>query len=72
MRTLVIAAIITSLAVPVFAAEDPTKAEQYQFEEQKRKESQEVERAYKETLKRTSREQPAKKTDSWDPWRSSR
>ena len=72
MRALAIAAIITSLAVPAFAGEDPSKAEQYRFEEQKKKESEEVERAYKETLKRTSREQPAKKTDSWDPWKSSR
>jgi len=72
VRALAIAAIITSLAVPAFAGEDPSKAEQYRFEEQKKKESEEVERAYKETLKRTSREQPAKKTDSWDPWKSSR
>jgi len=72
MRTLAIAAIITSLAAPVFAAEDPSKAEQYKFEEQKKKESEEVERAYRETLKRTSREQPAKKTESSDPWRGAR
>ena len=72
MRVLAIAAIITSLAAPAFAEEDPSKAEQYRFQEQKKKESEESERAYKETLKRTSREQPAKKTDSWDPWRNSR
>jgi hypothetical protein len=72
MRVLAIAAIITSLAVPAFAEEDPSKAEQYRVEEQKKKESEEIEKAYKDMLKRTSREQPAKKTDSWDPWRNSR
>jgi hypothetical protein len=72
MRVPAIAAIITSLAVPAFAAEDPSKAEQYRFEEQKKKEAEEIERAYKDALKRTTREQPAKKTDSWDPWRSLR
>jgi hypothetical protein len=72
MRALAVAAIITSLAVPAFAAEDPSKAEQYRFEEQKKKEAEEIERAYKDALKRTTREQPAKKTDSWDPWRSLR
>ena len=72
MRVLAIAAIITSLAVPAFAAEDPAKAEANKAEEQKKKESEEIEKAYKDTLKRMSREQPAEKTDSWDPWRSSR
>jgi hypothetical protein len=68
MRVLAIAAIITSLAVPAFAEEDPSKAEQYRVEEQKKKESEEIEKAYKDMLKRTTREQPAKKTDAWDPW----
>jgi Tfp pilus assembly protein FimT len=72
MRVLAIAAIITSLAAPAFAAEDPSKAEQYRFEEQKKKEAEEIERAYKDALKRTTREQPAKKTDAADPWRSLR
>jgi len=72
MRVLAIAAIITSLAVPAFAAEDPSKAEQYRVEEQKKKETEEIERAYQDMVKRTSREQPAKKTDQWDPWRSLR
>ena len=72
MRALAIAAIITSLAVPAFAAEDPSKAEQYRFEEQKKKEADEIERAYKDALKRMSHEQPAQKTDKWDPWRSMR
>jgi hypothetical protein len=35
-------------------------------EEQKKKESEEIERAYKDMLKRTTREQPAKKTDPWE------
>ena len=80
MRILAIAAIITSLAVPAFAAlalssfaaEDPSKAEQYRFEEQKKKETEEIERAYRDAVKRTSREQPAQKTDRYDPWRSTR
>jgi hypothetical protein len=46
----------------------PSKAEQYRFEEQKKKESEEIDKAYKDTLKRMDRDQPAKKTDKWDPW----
>jgi hypothetical protein len=65
MRALAIAAITASLAVPAFAAEDPSKAEQYKFEEQKRKEAEEIDKAYKDMLKRTSREQPVKKADPW-------
>jgi hypothetical protein len=65
MRALVITAIIASLAVPAFAAEDPSKAEQYKVEEQKRKEAEEIEKAYKDMIKRTSREQPVKKADPW-------
>ena len=65
MRALAIAAIIASLAVPAFAAEDPSKAEQYKVEEQKRKEAEEIEKAYKDMIKRTSREQPVKKADPW-------
>jgi CHASE1-domain containing sensor protein len=72
MRVLAIVALITSLAVPAFAAEDPSKAEQYKFEEQKKKEAEEVERAYREMLKKTNREQPAQKTDRYDPWRTLR
>ena len=69
MRALAIAAIITSLAVPAFAAEDPSKAEQYKLEEQKKKEAEEIEKQYKEMLKRSDRGQPVKK---WDPWQSMR
>lgn len=73
MRALAIAAIIASLAVPAFAAlavpafaaEDPSKAEQYKAEEQKRKEADEIEKAYKDAVKRTNREQPVKKADPW-------
>ena len=56
MRTFAIAAIITSLAVPAFAAEDPSKAAEYRAEEQKKKENEEIEKAYKDMLKRTNRE----------------
>jgi len=72
MRVLAIAAIITSLAMPALAQEDPSKAEANKAEERKKKESEEVERAYQDMLKRTSREHPGKKTDSWDPWRNLR
>jgi hypothetical protein len=51
--------------VPALAQGDPSKAEANKAEEQKKKESEEVERAYKDMLKRTTREQPAKKTDPW-------
>jgi flagellar biosynthesis/type III secretory pathway protein FliH len=50
-----------SLAVPAFAAEDPAKAEANKAEEQKKKENEQIERAYKDTLKKTTREQPVKK-----------
>jgi hypothetical protein len=65
MRALAIAAIITSLAMPALAQGDPAKAEANKAEEQKQKESGEIERAYKDMVKRTTREQPAKKTDPW-------
>jgi len=72
MYRIIVAAIIASLVVPAFAAEDPSKAEQYKVEEQKKKETQEIDKAYQDMLKRMDREQPAKKTDKWDPWGSIR
>ena len=65
MRTFAIAAVITSLVVPAFAQEDPNKAAQSKAEEQKKKEAEEIEKAYKDALKRTNREQPVKKADPW-------
>jgi hypothetical protein len=65
MRVLAIAAMITSLAVPALAQGDPAKAEANKAQEQKKKESEEIETAYKDMLKRTTREQPVKKTDPW-------
>ena len=65
MRVFAVAAIITSLAVPAFAQGDPAKAEANKAEEQKKKEAEEIEKTYKDTLKKTTREQPAKKTDPW-------
>jgi ribosomal protein L12E/L44/L45/RPP1/RPP2 len=65
MRTLAVAVMITSLAVPAFAQGDPAKTEANKAEEQKKKEADEVEKTYKDTLKKTTREQPAKKTDPW-------
>ena len=73
MRALVITAIIASLAVPAFAAlavpafaaEDPSKASEYRYEEQKKKDAEEIEKAYKDAVKRTNRDQPVKKADPW-------
>jgi len=47
------------------AEEDPSKAAGNKAEEQKKKESEEIEKAYKDMLKRTTREQPVKKADPW-------
>jgi hypothetical protein len=44
---------------------NPAKTEANKAEGQKKNETQEVEKAYKDMLKRTTREQPAKKTDPW-------
>jgi len=68
MRAFAIAAIIASLAVPAFiiaSLADPSKAAEYRAEEQKRKDAEEIEKAYKDMLKRTNREQPVKKADPW-------
>jgi hypothetical protein len=72
MRAFVIAAVITSLVVPAFAlvvpafaAEDPSKASEYRYEEQKKKDAEEIEKAYKDAVKRTNRDQPVKKADPW-------
>jgi len=65
MRALAIAIMITSLAVPAFAQGDPGKTEANKAEEQKKKEAEEIEKTYKDTLKKTTREQPTKKTDPW-------
>jgi hypothetical protein len=54
-------AIITSLAVPALAQGDPAKSEANKAEDQKKKEAEEIEKAYKDMLKRTTREQPVKK-----------
>jgi hypothetical protein len=64
MRAIAVAAIIASLTVPALAQGDPAKSEANKAEEQKKKEREEVEKAYKDMLKRTTREQPAKKADS--------
>jgi hypothetical protein len=70
MRALVMAAILTSLAIPALAQEDPSKAEANKAEQQKKKEAAEIEKAYKDMLRRTTREQPVKKTDPWGNLRS--
>jgi hypothetical protein len=45
--------------------ETPAKSEANKAEDQKKKETDEVERAYKDMLKRTTRDQPARKADPW-------
>jgi hypothetical protein len=73
MRVVAMAAIITSLAAPALAQQgDSSKTEANKAEERKKKESDEVERAYQDMLKSTTHGQPAKKTGPWDPWRNSR
>jgi hypothetical protein len=64
MRAFAIAALITSLAVPAFAQQDP-KAEANKAEEQKKKQGEEIDKAYKDAVKRTTREPPVKKPDPW-------
>jgi hypothetical protein len=54
MRAFAITAIITSLAVPASAQGDPAKAEANKAEDQKKKEREEVEKAYKDMLRRTT------------------
>ena len=67
MRILAVAAmvLITSLAAPAFAEEDPAQAESNKAEQQKKKQNKDIEEAYKNVLKRTTREQPVKKADPW-------
>jgi hypothetical protein len=66
MRALVIAAMITSVAVPAFAQGDKAdKAEANKALEEKKKETEAIDKAYKDSVKKTTREQPVKKTDPW-------
>ena len=65
MRALVIAAMITSVAVPAFAQGEPAKTEANKALEEKKKEAESIDKAYKDSLKKTTREQPVKKTDPW-------
>ena len=65
MRALAIAVMITSLALPAFAQGDPAKAEANKAEEQKKKQGEEIDKAYKDAVKRTTREPPVKKPDPW-------
>jgi hypothetical protein len=66
VRALAIAVMITSLAaVPAFAQGGSAKTEANKADERKKKEAEEIEKTYQDTLKRTTREQPAKKTDPW-------
>jgi hypothetical protein len=66
VRALAIVVMITSLAaVPAFAQGGSAKTEANKADERKKKEAEEIEKTYQDTLKRTTREQPAKKTDPW-------
>ena len=47
--------------MPALAQGDPAKSEANKAEDQKKKEAEEIEKAYKDMLKRTTREQPVKK-----------
>jgi Tfp pilus assembly protein PilE len=66
VRALAIVVMITSLAaVPAFAQGGSAKTEANKADERKKKEAEEIEKTYQDTLKKTTREQPAKKTDPW-------
>jgi hypothetical protein len=51
--------------MPAFAEEGPAKAEADKAEQQKKKQKEDMDKAYQDTLKRTTREQPVKKADPW-------
>jgi Tfp pilus assembly protein PilE len=65
MRVFAIAAIIASLTMPAYAQQDP-KAEGNKAEAEKKKISQESEKAFQDAVKRIREpEQAAKKRDPW-------
>jgi len=65
MRIVAAAAIVALLAMPAYAEEDPAKIEGNKALEQKKKESAEIEKAYRETIRRTRGDEPVKKADPW-------
>jgi len=65
MRIVAAAAIVALLAMPAYAEEDPAKIEGNKALEQKKKESAEIEKAYRETIRRTRGDEPVKKADLW-------
>jgi hypothetical protein len=71
MRTFAIAVIITSLTMPAYAQADmgdPAKAEANKAEAERKKLSDESEKAFKDAVKRIP-EQAAKKKDPWGNFR---
>jgi len=71
MRNLVIAAVTAALIVPAHAQtmrdddQKNSKAELEQSLAKKKKESEEIEKAYNETVKKTRDQPAAKKMDPW-------
>ena len=65
MRSIAIAVIVASLAVPAYAQRNQAgNARAAKADAAKKKEEQEIEKAYKNTLKRIP-EQPTKSKDPW-------
>jgi hypothetical protein len=66
MRRFAIAAIIASLTLPAFAQGNPEKEQLNKAMEEKKKESAEIEKAYRDAAKRLPPPPPAAKKP--DPW----
>jgi cell division protein FtsL len=71
MRTLAVAALTVALIMPAHAQtmrdddQKSSKAELEQHLTKKKKETEEIEKAYNETVKKTRDQPVAKKTDPW-------
>jgi len=65
MRLFAIAAIIASLTLPAYAESNPDKEQLNKAMEEKKKESAEIEKAYRDAAKRLPPPPAAKKPDPW-------
>ena len=64
MRALAVAAIIASLTVPAYA-QDPSKEQSNREADQRKKEEEAIEKAYKDVAKRLPPPPPGVKYDPW-------
>ena len=69
MRTLAVAAIIASLTVPAYA-QDPSKEQSNREADQRKKEEEAIEKAYKDVAKRLPPPPPGAKYDPWGNMRA--